>query len=82
MVVMSSTGVMYSQPVIPACSAVEGPVYFTIDLSVTFPAGTTTGTTSPPGADEVHTYWFVGEEEEKVGQKEAEGEEGVRIARE
>ena len=38
MVVMSSTGTMYSQPVIPACNAMEGPVYFTIDLPVNYPS--------------------------------------------
>ena len=52
-VVMSSTGVMYSQPVIPACNAVEGPVYFTIDLAVTYPSGSVAGATSPQGEDEV-----------------------------
>ena len=51
-VVMSSTGVMYSQPVIPACNAVEGPVYFTIDLSVSYPSRLA-GTASPQGEDEV-----------------------------
>ena len=33
-VIMSSTGTMFSQPIIPACNALEGPVYFTIDLPV------------------------------------------------
>lgn len=35
LIVMVSTGEMYSQPLIPACSAADGPVYFTIDLPVT-----------------------------------------------
>ena len=62
MVVMSASGVMYSQPVIPACNAVEGPVYFTIDLGVTYPSGGVTGTTSPQGEDEV-MLWEGGREE-------------------
>ena len=56
MLVMSSTGVMYSQPIIPACSAREGPVYFTIDLSVSYPSVSTVsgaaGSASPAGEDE------------------------------
>ena len=56
--VMSSTGVMYSQPVIPACNAREGPVYFTIDISVSFP-DTTSGSTSPSREDEVCVCWCV-----------------------
>ena len=51
-VVMSSKGVMYSQPVIPACNAVEGPVYFTIDISVTYPFSVAR-TASPQGDNEV-----------------------------
>ena len=34
---MSSTGTMFSQPIIPACNAMEGPVYFTIDLPLHHP---------------------------------------------
>ena len=56
--VMSSTGVLYSQPVIPACNAREGPVYFTIDISVSFP-DTTSGSTSPSREDEVCVCWCV-----------------------
>jgi E3 ubiquitin-protein ligase UBR4 len=59
-VVMSSTGVMYSQPVIPACNAVEGPVYFTIDLAVTYPSGSVAGATSPQGEDEGEESVFGG----------------------
>ena len=63
-VVMSASGVMYSQPVIPACNAVEGPVYFTIDLGVIYPSGGVTGTTSPQGEDEV-MLWEGGREERR-----------------
>lgn len=38
LVVITSTGAMYSQPIIPACSAVEGPVYFNIDIAVKHPS--------------------------------------------
>ena len=31
---MSSSGVIYSQPIIPSLNADEGPCYLTIDLSV------------------------------------------------
>ena len=34
LIAMMSNGTMYCQPVIPACSATEGPVYFTIDVQV------------------------------------------------
>ena len=34
LIAMMSNGTMYCQPVIPACSATEGPVYFTIDIQV------------------------------------------------
>ena len=51
--VMSSTGTMYSQPVIPACNAMEGPVYFTIDLPINYPSSTTDTSSSSPSEEEV-----------------------------
>ena len=38
LVVMTSTGMLFSQPLIPACNAMEGPIYFTIDLPVSHPS--------------------------------------------
>ena len=37
LIAMMSNGTMYCQPVIPACSATDGPVYFTIDVQVKHP---------------------------------------------
>ena len=37
LIAMMSNGTMYCQPVIPACSATDGPVYFTIDIQVKHP---------------------------------------------
>ena len=34
LIAMMSNGTMYCQPIIPACSAIDGPVYFTIDIQV------------------------------------------------
>jgi len=34
LIVMMSNGTLYCQPIIPACSAIDGPVYFTIDIPV------------------------------------------------
>ena len=34
LIVMMSNGSLYCQPIIPACSAIDGPVYFTIDIPV------------------------------------------------
>ncbi len=34
---MTSTGHIFSQRIIPACNAVEGPVYFTIDWQIKHP---------------------------------------------
>ena len=34
---MTSTGKIYSQPVVPSVSATDGPVYFTVSLTVTHP---------------------------------------------
>ena len=38
LVIMTSTGQVYSQPIIPACNAMEGPVYFTIDIQLKHPS--------------------------------------------
>lgn len=46
LVVMSSSGVIYSQPIIPSLNADEGPCYLTIDLSINH------------AAVEVHTYTY------------------------
>lgn len=36
--IMTSTGKLFSQPVVPSVSANDGPVYFTVGLSVTHPS--------------------------------------------
>ena len=41
---MTSTGKIYSQPIVPSVTANDGPVYFTVELSVTHPSVVTVGT--------------------------------------
>ena len=38
MVIMTSTGKMFSQPIVSSVSATDGPVYFTVNLTVTHPS--------------------------------------------
>ena len=35
---MTSTGKIFSQPIVPSVTANEGPVYFTLNLTVTHPS--------------------------------------------
>ena len=35
---MTTAGTLFSQPITPACNAVEGPVYFTVDCPVRHPS--------------------------------------------
>ncbi len=35
---MTSTGKMFSQPIVPSVMATDGPVYFTVNLTVTHPS--------------------------------------------
>lgn len=37
-IVMTSSGKLYSQPIVSSVSATDGPVYFTVNMEVTHPS--------------------------------------------
>lgn len=44
MLVMTSKGTIFSQPIVPSVKADDGPVYFTMNLTVTHPSIAVAGT--------------------------------------